>query len=119
MVTPFLYENGDRFAVLDLFASFAFKSSGSISFDLVTEDSRVIGWVDVHHPCVGHIKARFRVLLPARYHNSDQMLDFVQKLFMALGVPADETYEAEFLNADHRTQIEQSTDRDGGTDRIY
>jgi hypothetical protein len=70
MASPFLYEHGDRFLVLDLTASFSFKSPGSISFDLGTLSDgmfSVIGWVDVHHPCEGHIKAKFRVLLPARY----------------------------------------------------
>ena len=122
MVSPFLYEHGDRFAVLDLLASFAFKSSGSVSFDLGTEGGgvfNVVGWVDVHHPCEGHIKARFRVLLPARYHALEQMPDFVQQMFSALGIPPDETYEAEFVSAHHRTGIEQVTDRDGGTDRLY
>ena len=37
MTSPFLYENGDRFPVLDLIASFQFKSPGSVSFDLGTE----------------------------------------------------------------------------------
>src|SRR4029079_11451438 len=101
MVSPFLYEHGDRFTVLDLLASFAFKSSGSVSFDLGTDCGvfKLVGWVDVHHPCEGHIKARFRVLLPARYHGPEQMRDFVQQMFSALGIPADETYEVEFVSA--------------------
>src|SRR5580765_3676013 len=108
MVSPFLHEHGDRIAVLDLLASFAFKSPCSVSFDLGTDGGgvfNVVGWVDVHHPCEGHIKARFRVLLPARYHAWAQMRDFVQQMFTALGIPTDETYEAEFVSADHRTQI--------------
>lgn len=122
MVSPFVYEHGDRLAVLDLVASFAFKSPGSVSFDLGTEEGggfKVVGWVDVHHPCEGHLKARFRVVLPVRYHAPEPMQGFVRTMFSALGIPADETYEAEFVCAQHRTRIEQATDRDGGTDRIY
>ena len=136
MVSPFLHDNGDRFAVLDLLASFAFKSPGSVSFDLGTDgdtlfpsDSEpiyvgpgtvfnVIGWVEVHYPCEGHIKARFRVLLPSRDHVWGQMRDFVQQMFFALGIPADETYEAEFVSADQKARIEQATDRNGMTDRV-
>ncbi len=138
MRSPFLYEPGDRFPVLDLIASFRFKSPGSVSFDLGTEGDtldfpsdgvsipvgprgvfNVIGWVDVHHPCEGHIKARLRVLLPARYHQWEQMKELVGRMFSALGIPADETYEADFVSADRQTGIEQATDRNGLTDRLY
>jgi hypothetical protein len=132
-----MYEHGDRFPILDLIASFAFKSPGSVSIDLGTESDtlflsdretmtigpggvfNVIGWVDVHHPCEGHIKARIRVLLPARYQTTEQMGEFVVQLFSALGFPEDETYEASFVSADHQKGIVQATDRDGLTDRLY
>jgi hypothetical protein len=135
MASPFLQKHGDRFPVLDLLARFAFKSPGSISFHLGTESDtlslggetiavhpgcvfNVIGWVDVHHPCEGHIKARLRVLLPARYHGWEQMRLLVEQVFSALGIPADETYEAHFVSADRQTGLEQATDRDGKTDRL-
>ena len=137
MASRFLYQHGDRFPVLDLLASCAFKSPGSVSFDLGTmgdtlfpSDSEpisvspgivfnIICLVDVHHPCEGHIQAGFRVLLPARYHTWERMRDFVQQMFSALGIPADETYEALFVSAEHQAAIEQATDRNGMTDRIY
>ena len=75
--------------------------------------------VDVHHPCEGHIKARLRVLLPARYHGWEKMRELVERMFAALGIPADETYEASFASAEQQTGIEQATDRDGLTDRLY
>ncbi|HEV3080805.1 MAG TPA: hypothetical protein VGY66_13535 [Gemmataceae bacterium] len=122
MTSLFLYEQGDRFPILDLVASFAFKSPGSVSFELGSESDGifdVIGCVDVHHPCEGHIKAQLRVLLPARYHSWEQMRELVERVLSALGIPADETYEASFVSADQQTGIVQATDREGMTDRLY
>src|SRR5437016_4395343 len=28
---------------------------------------RVLGWIDVHHPCKGHIKAQLRIALPPEH----------------------------------------------------
>jgi hypothetical protein len=138
MASPFLYEHGDQFPVLDSVAAFRFKSPGSIAFDLGTEADtptlpagsgalpagaprvfRAVGWADIHHPCEGHIRVRLRVCLPVRYHEPEQMRELVRSMFSALGIPADETYEAFFVSADRQTRIEQATDRDGGTDRLY
>jgi hypothetical protein len=138
MASPILYEEGDCFPVLDLIALFRFKTASSVSFHLGTQSGtlyyppdgvavpfgpgevfNVIGWVDVHHPCDDHIKARLRVLLPARYHDWKQMKQLVETMFSALGIPADQTYEASFVSADQETGIERATDRDGMTDRLY
>lgn len=138
MTSPFHFKHGDRFPILDLIALFNFKSPGSISFDLATDSDtldfpsdevslpvepgyvfNVIGRVDVHHPCEGHIKAQIRVLIPAQYHRPEQMKELVQQMLAALGIPADETFEASFAWAEQQTGIVQSTDRDGMTDRLY
>lgn len=127
----------DNFPVLDLIAKFRFKSPGSISFGLGTESDtldfpdegisfsvgrggvfNVVGSVDVHYPCEGHIKVRMCALLPARYHHWEQMKEFIERVFAVLAIPADETYEAEFVSVDRHTCIEQPVDRHGMTDRI-
>jgi hypothetical protein len=137
---------GDRdsgFRVLDLSARFAFRSATSISFDLgrfsdtlvlpgggfdgedfvmKTPAGRVFnvaGRVDVHHPCEGHIKTQLQVLLPAEYHPFEQMKEFVETVFKALGIPSDETFEAHFVSPEQQTGYENATDREGMSDRMY
>jgi hypothetical protein len=132
------WKTGQEFVLLDLVAALEFKSASSLSFRLGTKGDTlqlsdieepwvmgpglvftVIGWVDAHHPCEGHIKARLRVCLPERYLEWEQMRDLVQRLFEQLGIPADETYEADFIAASRQTGIQQATDRQGMTDRLY
>jgi len=137
---------GDResgFEVLDLSARFTFRSAGSISFDLGRYSDTlilpggnllggdfimnagpggvfmVIGRVDVHHPCEGHIKTQLHVVLPAEYHLFEQMRVFVSEVFEALGIPSDETFEALFVSPEQKTGYENATDRKGLSDRIY
>lgn len=137
MANTTLNEHGDGFLVLDMIASFRFKSAGSVSFALGTYGDVLnfpaegvsihigpggvfngIGWLDLHYPCEGHIKAIFRVLLPARYHSWEQMHELVERVFSVLGIAADETYEASFVSAEQETGIVQAKDRDGMTDRF-
>jgi hypothetical protein len=132
------WQAGQEFVLLDLIASLKFKSASSLSFQLGTKGDTlqlpdmdepwvmgpglvftVMGWVDVHHPCEGHIKTRLRVCLPERYFEWQRMRDFVQRVFEQLGIPADETYEADFVAASKQMGIEQATDRHGMTDRLY
>ena len=127
-----------EFPVVDLVASLSAKTETSISFNLgrysdvleLPEDGtcisvgprgvfNVIGWLDVHHPCHGHIKTNVRVVLPNEYLEWESMRDIVHQVFSALSIPADETYEASFVSPDQQTGIEQATDREGMTDRIY
>jgi hypothetical protein len=129
---------GAELPLLDLLASLAFKSVSSLSFNLGTKGDTlkladreepmflgtgivftVIGWLDVHYPCEGHIKAQLRVCLPDRYHQWERMRDLVRQVFDRLGIPADETYEAHFVVASKQTEIEQATDRHGMTDRLH
>ncbi len=110
----------DEFPVLDLVAMYAFKTRASLSFHLgeyleelvfAGEGSmhgirhfNVLGWVDVHHPCYHHIKTQLICSLPAAYHASDKRKAIVDTVLAALGIPADETYEARVFfpcRADH------------------
>lgn len=133
-----LWEEGREFALLDLIAKLEFKSESSLSFRLGTKGDAlqlsgmdepwvtgpgmiftVLGWVDIHHPCEGHIKAQLRVCLPEKYLEWEPMRDLVHQLFDLLRIPADETYEADFVAASKQVGIEQATDRHGMTDRLY
>ena len=40
-------------------------------------------------------------------------------MFEILAIPLDETYEATFFSSDKVHRIEQATDRQGKTDRLY
>lgn len=100
----FLYQTGDRIALLELEAWFGFKSDTSISFDLArrTDPTLIIGWIEVHYPCDDlHQKVHLRAALPAEYlHNANRQQELVSQVFHALGIPRDETYWADFLNCE-------------------
>ena len=132
------WQIGQEFVLLDLVAQLEFQSASSLSFHLGTKGDTlhlpdreepwvmgpgmvftVIGWVDVHHPCEGHIKTQLRICLPEKYHEPERMRGLVHQLFEQLGIPADETYEALFVAASRQTGIEQARDRNGMTDRLY
>jgi hypothetical protein len=132
------WQIGDEFPLLDLVAALVFKSASSLSFHLGMKGDTVklpdmdepwvtgpgvvftvLGWVDVHHPCEGHIKAHLRVCLSDKYHKWGRMRDLVQQVFEQLGIAADETYEVSFVAASRQTEIEQATNRHGLTDRLY
>jgi hypothetical protein len=127
---------GYMLIVLDLSAQLEFRTSASVGFLLGTWDGRsaaettevligrggvftAVGTLDVHHPCEGHMKAHVRVVLPEKYHTWEQMREAVQQVFAALSIPSDETYEADFVSPSRQTGIEQATNRDGVSDRLY
>jgi hypothetical protein len=142
-----LQSSACAFNVLDLRAELQFASPGSASFDLGTDGPlrlsasadpdmdvlnrivddlnipafHIVGWLDVHHPCDGHIKARLRVNLPAEYGRRlthEARLSVVRDVFAAVGIPQDETYEASFFSGDDEMRIDQPVDRHGVSDRI-
>jgi hypothetical protein len=116
------HPNGPKFAVLDLLASFEFKTATSVGFHLgrsVPPAFFVVGLLEVHHPCEGHVKARLTVVLPEGYHPWERMRDLVQQAFAELGIPADETYEAHFVAPGRQSALLQHTDRDGVTDVFF
>jgi hypothetical protein len=81
----------------------------------------VVGWVDLHYPCDGHIKAQVRIGLPPQRAAAlewTDMRDAVEAIFAALGVPHDETYEAHFCGAEHQKSTAQPRDRHGMSDRL-
>jgi hypothetical protein len=126
-----------EFPVLDLVASFEFKSRSSISFMLGQRSNTLmipgmggplflgrdavfneIGRIDVHHPCDGHIKAQLLIVLPAEYHASDRRERLIEQVFEALSIPPDETFEALFVSPNEQLLDERTTDREGNSDRL-
>jgi hypothetical protein len=122
MSNRYLYEDRDEIRLLDLAALFTFKSDSSISFKLGRyADSMFwsVGFVDVHYPCEGHIKAHLRVLIQKGSVSHEQRVVLVKQMFDALGIPKDEAYEATFIVEDVWTELHQPVNREGMTDRLY
>ncbi len=122
MDTTRFHPNGPQFAVLDLSAAFEFKAATSVGFHLGRSVPRaffVVGRLEVHHPCDGHVKARLTVVLPEEYHPGERMLDLVRRVFAELDIPADETYEAHFIAPGRQSALFQHTDRNGVTDVFF
>ena len=114
----------DAFTISGLTARVGFRSSSSISFELGLRSQSGftfshVGWIDVHHPCDGHIKAQLRIKLPSQFHEPEQMESIIAKVFESLAIPPDETYETLCFFYERAMAIERATDREGGTDRIY
>lgn len=123
-----------RFKVLDLVARPVFRSASSISFHLGRHGSvlavddatfdvpdsgvfNIVGSLDVHHPCEGHIKAYVRVVLPSQYHRFEHMKHLIDEAFARLEIPANETFHMEFIVPATETCMTQPVDRDGFSDR--
>jgi hypothetical protein len=94
----------------------SFSTETSISFNVVSGLFR--GWVDVHHPCQGHIKLQFRGALPEEYLVASKIKEVVSAIQDLLEIPVDETFEALFFKPAKIARISKSTDREGKSDRI-
>ncbi len=139
--TPFSNDN-DGFDILDLQARFVFKTDTSISFDIgrwsntlripravgggergLVQDTpfvfNVIGWIDVHHPCDGHIRTYLRIRMPEEYHALERVKSIVATIFKALDIPLDETYEATAFDSDNVIAVVQPKDRNGMTEQSF
>ena len=113
----------DHFDMLDLRAHFHFKGAASIGFDLGPipkgQHSHVVsGALQVHHPCTGHIQAQLYVQLPRRYSDPQLLRQLCEAVFRELGIPADETYELHYSDAEGRVQMDQRISREGLVDAI-
>jgi hypothetical protein len=124
-----------NFPVLDLIASFDFKSSSSISFllgrfgDMIRLTDmdwpvgpgrvfEVVGQVIVHHPCEGHIKAQLLVLLPVEYHEIERMKELIRVVFVALAIPLDDTFDSLFVSPERQIGYMNDVDREGMSEWI-
>ena len=108
---------------LDMTAQLEFSSASSKSFTLERYSkslcpTRQLGWIEIHHPCEGHIKAQIRASLPEEYQQPEKMREVVEHLLAHAGIPAGETYEAHFISPSGQVVIARPVDRNGYTDRI-
>ncbi|HSU55510.1 MAG TPA: hypothetical protein VLT36_15755 [Candidatus Dormibacteraeota bacterium] len=110
----------DGFEAPDLRVKFFFKTASSIGFDLAMErfHGTILGGMQVHHPCEGHIKARLYIQLPKKFRDHNLLDQLRIRTFNALRIPLDETYELEFRGAEDGLIIGQPVDRNGITDRV-
>ncbi len=100
-------------------ARFHFKTASSIGFRFANEGCCIIGAMQVHHPCSGHIKTRIHFQLPKQYCDNKLVLEIGMQAFQLLDIPRDETYEFEVDCAEGDGLIlNQRVDRNGTTDGI-
>lgn len=110
---------GDGLPLLDLTATFAFKTSSSVSFEVgkisavhpddepsfVLSGFKVIGWIDVHHPCDSCIKTQIRICIPVDYHKLERITAMVKVVCEALSISLDEHCESTVFSSGHVTGI--------------
>lgn len=132
----FAHLNRDEFDILNLKARVDFTTTSSISLMLGRWETPVFpncpkdleldfppefcvkGFLDIHHPCDGHIKAKLRVQIPREYHTQNHMKAIVDAVFTAVGIPPDETFSPDFFYCDETTGIGRWIDRNGESDRF-
>jgi hypothetical protein len=114
--------SGVAFSVLDLDASFAFRTATSISFHIAWNgDDHDLefrkGWIDVHYPCTDDFAARFKVTIRVAVsppnHDFESREAIIKAILHALSISEDETYEAHFFTPAEQFQVVQPVDRDG------
>ena len=119
MDTSHFTKPDDSFHLLDLIAKFAFKTNSSISFEVgriadvhpadqpddVISGFKIIGWIDVHHPCDSCIKAQIRICIPVEYHKFQTIAAMVRRICETLSISSHEHCESRVFNSDHETAI--------------
>jgi hypothetical protein len=111
-----LIRRGDAFQLFDMACKLAFYTDSSAVFDVGrVEDHhtfrggttqpgsifKVVGFIEVHHPCNHHVKAHIRCSIPQTYLADHANMNIaVLEIFEALGIPSDETYVAQFITAE-------------------
>ena len=118
MDTTRFKNSDDELPLLDLTARFEFKTVSSIAFEIGRIETipipemdheflgfKILGWVDVHHPCDSAINVRVRVCIPTEYHTFERMKAITEKLCEILSIPPEENCESRFFSADNVTGI--------------
>ena len=120
MKTEGFQTHKDGFDILDLRAKFFFKTASSIGFDIAMGrfHGKILGAMQVHHPCSNHIKARIYIQLPKQYCDPKLFVEIGRHAFRELDIPQDETYEFRFDPTETGLLVVQHVDRDGRTDRV-
>ena len=108
--------------LLDLLASCSYRTETSIALGLYRFESANArsqrGTLDVHHPCDGHVKTLIRCQLPKSYLKRKQIAIIIKEVFVALHIPADETFDAYFYSERPQQGLSQNIDRNGKGSRI-
>jgi hypothetical protein len=116
--------NTDKFAhgkgtfdALDLRVRFEFKTPSSIGFKLSTQraEHTIIGEMQIHHPCEGHIKARVYIQLLSEYKDCKKLMPILEATFQELEIPLDETWELHYDNSKDGLLTDQPRNREGFT----
>ncbi len=129
-------DSAEYFALVGLTARLEFSTDSSITFALGTMSDHIhfpddnitveldqqavfnaCGWVTVHHPCQGHLKARVHAAVPDECLTTERIQKLVLELFALLDIPSDETYEVLCFKATEQVSMVKCIDREGKTDR--
>jgi hypothetical protein len=105
-----------RFSVMGAELVCAYCTQTSASFRL--KAGLRYGWIDVHFPCEGHIKARILAALPDEFLEVSKIREIVPEILNRLKIQPNETYEATFFKPTHVIELAQPVNREGVTDRI-
>ncbi|MDX2080389.1 MAG: hypothetical protein SFU53_06350 [Terrimicrobiaceae bacterium] len=99
--------------------AYAFHTETSLSLSVQSAASQLArGWIDIHYPCAGHIKAQFRGALPEPHLNPVTIREILDSLRPLVNIAPEDTFEATFFKASNQIQIAQSTGEQSMTDRI-
>jgi hypothetical protein len=98
-------------------------TQASVSFEVISLSSSLgaragVGWVDVHHPCIEHVRLFVRAVLPERLLNPEAISQLVMEIKSKLEIPPDETFEVDACSAKSRMGVSHSVDRKGNPGRI-
>ena len=98
------------FSVLDLDARMSFRTTSSISFNVEWNENDLEskfrkGWIDVHFPCGGRVKAVLRISLNEPYTDWDSQKTIIESLFRVLEIPSNVTYEALFFSPTRSVEV--------------
>ena len=111
----------DWFDVSNIRVYFEFKTASSIIFlvgpiMMTTRHRTISGSIQLHHPCVGHIKAYMIASLPPCYGEFNFLRELRKSVFTNVGIPLDETFELHYTDSTASKsglEIYQDTDREG------
>ena len=79
---------------------------------------REVGWLDVHHPCDGHIKTQTHGVLPDSLLAYKELRFLVEELLRWLEIPANETWELRVSAPHNQIGMSNPVNAEGMTDRI-
>jgi hypothetical protein len=121
-----LVRRGDAFHLFDMECKLAFHTDSSAVFDIGRAEDhhtfrggrtqpgsifKVVGFVEVHHPCDNHVKAHIRCSIPQTYlADRANMNVAVLEIFEALEIPSDETYVAQFITTESQGGVSNRRD---------